>query len=224
MRPCIGITMSVETEQFVLRKEYSRAIEQAGGTPFLLPTTTEDSVRKQVVSLIHGLIIPGGPGIKKGLQGDLPPDLPEVSVERFASDIGYLRAAYNIPILGICYGMQLINVEYGGTLCGDLSRDIPGTCSHSEKRGAFLSKVRFEQESFFGREFSEEVAVTCSHLQAVLEVGEGLRAVGWSQDGIVEALESQDGRLLAVQFHPERSGEELQKLFRAFVLRCSRTS
>jgi putative glutamine amidotransferase len=223
MRPCIGITLSIQDRELVLHKEYVRAIEEAGGTPLLLPTTLSEHTRHRCISLVDGLLIPGGPGIRKGLHGELPSDLLEVTTERFESDLGYLRAAQHIPILGICYGMQLINVEYGGTLCGDLTRDLPGTCTHSEKRGEFLSKVRFEPDSFFGREFSEEVIVTCSHLQAVLKVGEGLRAVGWSQDGIVEALESQDGRLLAVQFHPERSGEELQKLFRAFVLRCSKT-
>lgn len=224
MRPCIGITTSVGESEFVLRKEYSKAIEQAGATPLLLHATGNKDVWHHCISLLDGLIIPGGPGIKQGLRGDLPPDLPEVTLERLESDLGYLRTAQDIPIMGICYGMQLINVEYGGTLCGDLTRDIPGVCPHSEKRGQFLNRVRFEPNSFFGSHFSAEVTVTCSHLQAVLEVGKGLRAVGWSEDGIIEAIESQDGRLLAVQFHPERSGEELQKLFRAFVRRCVRTS
>ena len=106
------------------------------------------------------------------------------------------------PILGICRGIQLLNVALGGDLIQDLSPDI--RLFHSREGQDLVHPVRCEADSFLHRLYGPLFPVNSSHHQAVGRLGEGLRAVAWSEGGVAEALELPGRPVLGVQFHPER--------------------
>ena len=183
---------------------YRQAIEAAGGQ-------LRCSVRMDDAETCSGLLLPGGGDIapwRYGAQnaGSLPPD-PEQDwaeltlTERFASA--------NKPILGICRGLQIINVFFGGTLL----QDIPG---HRSMDGIDRFHRVWTEPRF--RCLLPERIVNSSHHQAVLSIGAGLRGIQWAPDGTVEALVHSSLPILAVQWHPERMNSP--GVFQWFLKKC----
>lgn len=222
-RPRIGITTSYQNGRQFIDHAYIQAVEAAGGLPLIVPMLqTEDAVH-ELVSMLDGLVITGGPGITTGLIGELPEDLPAVDPVRDQADALVFQAIPDRPVLGICYGMQFINAQAGGTIYADVMQQKPGTLIHSADRGGQPHPVQFRRDSHLYTMLERlQLNVNTHHIQAVAEVGTGLRAVGHSPDGIIEAIESVDGRLIGVQFHPERMFNQTRELFEAFVARCQR--
>jgi len=229
--PVIGITTSydagneTESARIVLNADYITAVERAGGVPIVLPTFSSLESSRIALSKVDGLIIPGGPGISEGLIGDLPEDLSPVAPERTQSDRFAFESAQDsdLPILGICYGMQFINARLGGTIYGDAEHEI-GTQPHHPKRtsdDAIEHTVTIEPGSRLREVIESPGPVNSFHIQAVAELGEGLRVSLRSEDGLVEGLESEDGRIVGVQFHPEKMPESAwDRLFVDLVARC----
>ncbi|MCY3761162.1 MAG: gamma-glutamyl-gamma-aminobutyrate hydrolase family protein [Gemmatimonadetes bacterium] len=210
-RPLIGITSSFDRESEVQQvdRRYVDAVVRAGGAPVLLPAAPEEALQPAVAAL-DGLVITGGNGIVEGLTGKLPEDLPEESPERTRRDRRALEAflATERPVLGICFGMQLINAHLGGTICGDAEKELRAR-PHSPKRTRGQQvEHRIEVEpgtrlrELCGGE--ERPLVNSFHIQALAEVGAGLRVSSRSPDGLIESIETADGRVIGVQFHPER--------------------
>ncbi|MCZ7542108.1 MAG: gamma-glutamyl-gamma-aminobutyrate hydrolase family protein [Anaerolineae bacterium] len=224
-RPRIGITTSHDTEnnRQCLSLAYVRAVEAAGGVPLILPMPASASGARALAALLDGLIIVGGPGITQRLVGALPDDLPPVSALRDRTDRWLYRQARRngCPVLGVCYGMQFINAMCGGGIYGDVMRDA-GSGPHSPDRGRDRHPVNIEA----GTRLREVLGVAALevnsyHIQAVAEVGAGLRASACSDDGVIEAIESEDGMLLGVQWHPElMPATPCARLFEDFVRRC----
>jgi putative glutamine amidotransferase len=220
-RPRIGITTSYHEGKQSLDYHYIRAVEAAGGLPLIVPMLQSEAAAAAFSELLDGLIVTGGPGITINLMGDLPDDLPPTNPIRTHSDTLMLGAMAARPVLGICYGMQFINAAAGGSIYADVQGQHPGALIHSKDRGATEHPVTFEPDSHFRAIVgAESLPVNTYHIQAVVEVGEGLRVAGRSLDGVIEAIESVDGRVLGVQFHPERMGESMQPLFESFVESC----
>lgn len=212
--PIIGITTSLETDEKgknprqILGHSYIEAVEHAGGCPLILPMTERPETLSPTLCLLDGLIITGGPGIIDGLIGQLPEDLPPVAPERNRADLWAFEGAQQreIPILGICYGMQFVNARFGGTLYGDVQKQRR-VGAHSPSRNN-SQEVRhgivLEEGTHLERRVEQVVEVNSHHLQAVEKVGTGLRVNARSTDGLIEGIETEDGRILGVQFHPER--------------------
>lgn len=220
-RPVIGITTSFNDNQQSVNWHYIRAIESAGGLPVIVPALTEPDAAQQLAAMLDGLVMTGGPGITTGLVGELPDDLPPVSAERDLSDRLIFGAMATQPVLGICYGMQFINAQHGGKIYADVMKQQAGSLAHSTKRDATEHPVKIAAGSHLHAIFQrDEITANTEHIQAVAEVGQGLQAVAFAPDGIIEAIESADRRLIGVQFHPERMGDDMIPLFKDFVARC----
>ena len=234
MRPRIGITTSVAPDtstdghplqqQFDLR--YVRAVEAAGGLPLPVPVLESDEAAAAFAALLDGLVVIGGPAVERGMVGERPSDLNPTDPARTASDERLLRLFLADgdarPVLGICYGMQLLCALRGGRLWADVEAQQPGVAVHSGGRGGQPHAVHTEPGSHAALLLGDLFESNTHHVQAVdaERPGDGLAVTGRAPDGVVEIVEGADGRLVGVQFHPERMGEVGAPLFRALVERA----
>jgi putative glutamine amidotransferase len=225
MKPRIGITTSYADGEQQLRRDYVLAVEAAGGLPLPCPMPGSGTTTEAFLDLIDGLIVTGGPAVTDGMSGTLPHDLGPTDDVRSATD-GHLLDlcdARELPVLGICYGMQLLNARAGGTIYADVENQLDGALVHSQTRGAAMHRIRVDADSHLARLLgTTEISVNSRHIQAIQTVGEGFRAVATAPDGVVEAIEHENGRILGVQFHPERMQDEMHPLFRDLVARTGR--
>ncbi|MEP0546147.1 MAG: gamma-glutamyl-gamma-aminobutyrate hydrolase family protein [Rhodothermales bacterium] len=222
-RPHIGITTSLNDGEQRLDRRYVLAVERAGGLPLIVPMVESEEAANAVAALLDGLVITGGPAIVQGLNGALPDDIEETDPARLASDTHMLNAflAAQRPVLGICYGMQLANAAAGGTLYADVQAQFDGSAAHSQKRGASDHPVAVEPGTHLHRVLHrDQFTVNTRHIQAIDAPGRGFRVAARAPDGVVEAVESEDGVVLGVQWHPERMGEAMAPLFRHLVDRA----
>jgi len=231
--PRIGVSGVVRTwdgaERTGVNGAYLRSVLAAGGVPVILSPIIGPAYAARALDGIEGLLFTGGEDLHPAWYGAEPsPHLHPPSRERDLFELALLAAARQreLPILGICRGIQLINVALGGTLYQDLPTERPGSVHHEpgSAREARSHSVRLEPGSRAAAALGgTDVSVNSIHHQAVDRLGSGLVASGWSGDGLVEAVESPAGApwLLGVQWHPEemhadRAAPE-RGLFRALV-------
>lgn len=224
-RPVIGVTTYRETAQWgvwsrpadLLGAGYADAVLAAGGAPVLLPPLP-DAVA-DVVAVLDGVVLAGGADVSPSRYA--APRDPRTGPERADRDESELAIAAacltrGLPMLAICRGMQVLDVALGGTLHQHLP-DRPGTDAHRRGDGEFAEHcVRVARGSRLERVVGGELEVHCYHHQALDRLGEGLRAVAWSDDGVVEAVEHESlPFVVGVQSHPEESAD--RRLFTALV-------
>lgn len=220
MLPRVGITTSYDDGTQALDRRYVAAIERAGGAPLPLPMLNDATAYDDLVPLLDGLVIVGGPAVTEGLVAPLAEELSLPSDRRSASDRAWLERARrrSLPILGICYGLQLLNARAGGTIYGDVERQRDDANSHSQKRSGSTHPVDLSPSSrlrdLLGR---ETLDVNTRHLQSVASLGDGFSVAARAPDGVIEAIEHNTDWILGVQFHPERMGDTMAPLFRSLV-------
>lgn len=227
MSACIGITTSYDGAEQQLRHDYVRAVEEAGGTPIIVPMVEGATAARALFDLLDGLVVTGGPAITEGLIGTLPDEIAPTAPLRLRTDRRLLRACLKAgkPVLGICYGMQLLNAMAGGTIYADVERQVDGAAAHSQKRDATTHPVHLLDGTHLRRILGvSELTVNTRHLQALARVGGGLRVAARAPDGVIEAIENEDGSVLGVQFHPERMGSTMQPLFQHLVHQVNHAS
>jgi putative glutamine amidotransferase len=196
---------------------YVASVQRSGAIAVLLPV---DRRAPLLLERIDGLLLIGGADIDPEVYGAAREAVTEAtSSERDRFEIAMLQGALEreLPVLGICRGMQILNVALGGTLVQNLVSD-EGTNPHRRALGSFEGTehvVTLDAGSLAARAAGEERHVArCHHHQAVDQLGEGLRVSGRAADGVVEAIETGDGRwVLGVQWHPE--ADERSRLFSA---------
>ena len=232
--PFIGITCDVQIPkqgpsayELLCDHRYPASVRRAGGYPVLLPIARRETVIRRYLDGIDGLIIVGGDDVHPKLYGEEPRDgTGTVFVPRLRFERSLYRGARrrDLPILGICYGMQLINVLEGGSLFQDIRRDAQSPRDHQDKARP-NHPVRIEKgtrlRKILGR---ASISVHSDHHQAVSRVAPGFHPVAFAPDGIIEAIEADSDRLLAVQWHPERTldSDASRRLFRSFIRTCRR--
>ena len=220
MRPSIGITTSLDDGSQCLDRRYVAAVERAGGLPLPLPMLETEEAYADLVAQLDGLVVIGGPAVTEHLVGTLPDGLGTLSSDRAASDRAWIEQCWaaGLPILGICYGMQRLNALAGGTIYGDVEREHDGALAHSQHRGGTTHTVHIDPASRLHELLgTDTITVNTRHFQAIDSVGDGFSAVATAPDGVIEAIEHEDGRILGVQFHPERMGDAMQPLFQFLV-------
>ncbi|MFH1725364.1 MAG: gamma-glutamyl-gamma-aminobutyrate hydrolase family protein [Elusimicrobiota bacterium] len=232
--PFIGITCDVHIPSAEPRAyelfcdhRYPDAVKEAGGFPVLLPIGRRPRIIRRYFDGIDGLIIVGGDDVDPRLYGERPkPGTGAVFPPRLRFERELYQGARlsKLPILGVCYGMQLINVLEGGTLFQDIKRDAKSKKIHQGGKGVG-SRIRIDPRSRLRRILgTTSLRVLCDHHQAVSRVAPRFRPVAFAEDGIIEAIESDRAEILAVQWHPERApgSGPTKGLFRSFVRMCAR--
>jgi putative glutamine amidotransferase len=228
-QPVIGLTTYLNQAQTgvwdvrasFLPAVYFQGITAAGGVAVLLPPQPVDrDIAERVLDGLDGLVITGGKDVDPAAYGQpAHPDTDEPGRDRDAWEFALLDRALDreLPVLGICRGAQVLNVALGGTLHQHLP-DVIGHGRHRAGNAVFTTlPVRTVPGTRLAGLVGESVDAQCYHHQAVAELGEGLVVSGWDADGVIEALELPgDGFVLAVQWHPEESLDDL-RLFSAIV-------
>jgi putative glutamine amidotransferase len=240
-RPIIGVTTQTLQaidgipaglpRSVVMNQRYYEAVASAGGAPMLIPLLEDLDVLRATYEACDGILIPGGVDMDPATYGEAPHEkLGRIDPERDRVELQLTRWCIEDrkPLLGLCRGLQVINVATGGTLYQDLDAQLEGAIRHD-----FFPTYGFERDHL-----SHDVAVLPSsrlrslvdldqlpvnsmHHQGVKQVGRGLIASAHAPDGLVEAVESPNGHwMIGVQWHPEvfePDDPHTRELFRGFV-------
>ncbi|MDY0322685.1 MAG: gamma-glutamyl-gamma-aminobutyrate hydrolase family protein [Candidatus Carbobacillus sp.] len=240
MVPRIGIVASLDEkgEAYRLEKTYVQAASAAGADIWILPyaeaqAMEEEALLKRRLDTISGLMLVGGGDIDPRYFGEEPKiGLGNVAPERDVFEIRLIQAAWKqgVPLLGICRGMQVMNVALGGTLYQDIHANVEFYIQHSQKapKGHPMHRLTLAPDSYLQSVLGQtHIRVNSFHHQAVQRLAPSFKAIAWSSDGLIEAIESLrtvNGQMiwsLGVQWHPEAlwaGGDPFSdRLFQAWI-------
>ncbi len=221
LKPVIGITLSHDKSGLVragvdynlIRREYGEQLKAAGASPIFLDSTIDPEIAAE---LCDGIVISGGEDIDPSFYGQKPVyvQITEPS-ERTLWERSLIRACdqRDVKILGICYGAQLLNVHYGGTLYQDIAAETSSKLDHGTSGSAATHNVTF-REGFLGFKDTDVVASASRHHQSVKDIAPGFSVAAVADDGVVEAI-SGNGHY-GVQWHSESDGTA-DKIYGSFV-------
>jgi putative glutamine amidotransferase len=237
MRPLIGIPCYTAKRAGTFNPihaagiPYIQAIEEAGGVPVLLPLYEEAESFAALRGRLDGLLLTGGGDVEPvryGASTSPRTQVPDVARDHAEIELTHRTLPERIPILGICRGLQLLNVACGGTLYQDIPTELPDALNHNltpKVAGSHQHPIAIQAGSrlaaIVGQTHHE---VNSFHHQAVKRAGDAVNVTAWAPDGVVEAIEVADQPFaMAVQFHPERmytTDAAMRRLFAEFVQAC----
>lgn len=239
MRPIIGITgntanyKNADFESFKIdyvSLGFSEAVSKVGGIPIVLPVKNE-SFAAEYVNMIDGLLLSGGQDVSPMLYGEEPRKvIGPISPERDLSEVAIIKEAIRQkkPILGICRGLQLINVVLGGSLYQDLNEDESITIQHVQRAlpEHVTHSIQVKTGSHIASIHQNGDFVNSIHHQAIKDLGNGLTVTAWSKDNVIEAIEAnnEDYDILGIQWHPEvtfTTNEASLSIFKDLVTRAA---
>ncbi|MCR5512032.1 MAG: membrane dipeptidase [Prevotella sp.] len=218
-KPVIGITGNYGELTCKLAEGYYKSVERAGGVPVIIPPLSDTDVIINTLEQLDGLVLSGGADYDPHYAGEEPwPTLGTINAERDLPELFITQLAYNrqLPILGICRGIQTLAMVLGGHVRQDISDIQQHNHSQEEDRNIATHTVSIEKDSLLFRIYEQEqqrstfnvqrsmLSVNSFHHQAVDETGPRFRVIARSDDGIIEAMESTEYKsILGVQWHPE---------------------
>ena len=231
-RPVIGITANYANEDACLRDRYYQQVVDAGGTPIIIPPVDDKNVIINTLEHIDALLLTGGGDFNPLWYNEEPsPRLHSVNATRDLPELLITRLAYNrqIPMLGICRGIQTLAVALDGHVVQDISGNKEGgdkpAIKHSQDadRNELSHSVNIVPDShLFNIYKSERIYVNSFHHQAVDDPGKRFRTTATAPDGTIEAIESCEFKpIMGVQWHPEWLEEEGRKLFQWLVAQAN---
>lgn len=225
--PKVGIILRLDKkeEKEYLQRNYSQALYKAGATPIYLPIINDINYIRSCLDILDGILIPGSDtDVNPERYGEKNYYSKNITEEKESVEMLILKEAEQkaMPILGICYGMQILNVYRDGSLYQDIEAQVKGALQHKEGKE---HPIRIKKDSLlFSLLRAEQTRVNSYHHQAVKKVGKGLKVAAESEDNIVEAIEdiTDDKFILGVQWHPEKIPSEplSSRIFETFVNRC----
>jgi putative glutamine amidotransferase len=236
--------LELDARRFYLGRDYSEAIEGLGGIPFHLSLIPAEEYIVEALKNLDGILLPGSDTDVDPLHfGEEPhPRLKKIVPEKEQTDFIALRAAekLNLPVLGICFGMQILNIWRGGSVFQDIESQIPGALKHEQgvplernshaleiEEGSLLAKLVGGSSGGGGNNGLKDggVRVNSHHHQSIKKIGENLKATAWAKDGVVECIEDTrpERFVLGVQWHPElswRTDPLSKNIFETFIENC----
>jgi putative glutamine amidotransferase len=236
-RPVIGITALAtryidppHLPMYALNQRYVMAVEASGGAPLMVPPGLDETSMQAIFERLDGLLLSGGGDVDPAHYGESPhAPLNEVNAERDRLELSLARQAVEADkaVIGICRGVQVLNVALGGSLVQDIPTQQPDSLLHSfdgaqVARDTKAHSVRIESRSLLREVMGVEQAdVNSWHHQSLKRIAPGLTVVAQSPDGIIEAVEMPGRRfVIGVQWHPEWLYDrqpEMKRLFEALV-------
>lgn len=211
--PVIGITANFKDGNAAVAEAYYASVVEAGGTPLIIPPYASRDALVETLHHIDALLLSGGADIDPRYMGDTPDYtlLHAINHKRDEQELLLVMLAVdmNIPVLGICRGIQTLAVALGGKVHQDiyaaLGKELINHDQESVERFVATHKVHFSEKSLLARIFgNENLSVNSFHHQAVSEVPQGFAVTALSPDGVIEGMEAVDGRvIIGVQWHPE---------------------
>ncbi len=223
-----------ESDLMAVRPAYLRAMEAAGGVPLLIPISDDLDVVRTLYAMCDGILLPGGDDVDPTFFGEEPhAHLGDVDRRRDVVEIALARWTHEDkkPLMGICRGIQVINVAFGGTLYQDVPSQLPEALNHqanyTTRQWDLLShRIALEPTSWLAKRLSGNTVMgNTMHHQAVKDLAPGMRAVGHAPDGVIEAMEGTGDQLVvAVQCHPEYLWATTEPrwlhVFEGFIVAC----
>lgn len=240
-RPLIGVTTSTMIggawcrysaghKMDYLFREYTASLISAGGAPLAVPVMGQEEVLASILDRLDGLLLTGGPDLLPAHYGQDPmPGLGEVDadLDRMELTLTGLALKRELPILGICRGIQVLAVAGGGSLIQDIGSQVPDPLKHDQPadKGVVSHRIQVAEPSRLHDILGlEEISVNSGHHQAVKTLPSGFKVSARAADGVIEALELDGERfVVGVQWHPEGTADwdaPSQDLFQAFVRAC----
>jgi len=215
IKPLIGISANYGDNNSKLAENYYKSVVAVGGVPVIIPVTDDLATIEAIVGRLDGILLSGGGDMHPRYYNEEP--IPENGTPdelRDRYDVTLIKSAveYQLPVLGICRGMQVINTVFGGSLYQDINvqyADKKPMChSQNEERSVTTQTASVVTDSLLYSIVScNTLPINSIHHQAVKRIADGFRAVAFADDGICEAIESLYYPILGVQWHPEHLSE-----------------
>ena len=219
--PIVGITVRIDHGKFIrkgqdylyVKRAYAQAIMKAGGQPISI---SPDIAPQAVADICDGIVISGGDDLPPELYGEqVYSDIYPESRERikWEQQLFDLFSNYQKPVLGVCYGLQLINVHFGGSLHQDISSNLDNSMDHGGLGRVTSHNVTIDEGSFLFPLFGKLTKVSSNHHQGIKRIAPDFQIAAIAEDNIIEAIQRR--RIIAVEWHPETdaTGSAIYSLF-----------